>query len=186
LARRKAGETTAAALAWLRSARRPFFAWVHYYDPHDPSRPAPRLLETGLARSVRRRGLSYVDDSVGRLREDLGPLAEGGDLLLILTADHAEGLGDHREKTHGYFVYDSTVAVPLVFRWPGRISPAERDLPPRLIDHRPHSRRPHRRPAPRRARRLSLVPLLEGQPQEVPPAVIETRLLLDLLRLGRR
>jgi arylsulfatase A-like enzyme/Tfp pilus assembly protein PilF len=172
---RKAGETTDAALAWLRTARRPFFAWVHYYDPHDPYDP-PRVFWKPGPRGAYDGEVAFVDDSVGRLREGLGALADGGDLLWILTADHGEGLGDHREKTHGYFVYDSTVAVPLVFRWPGRISPAERDLPVRLIDIAPTVVDLAGAPRLDGPDGISLVPLLEGQPQEVPAALIETRL----------
>ena len=172
---RKAGETTAAALAWLRSARRPFFAWVHYYDPHDPYDP-PRVFWKPGPRGAYDGEVSYVDDSVGRLREGLGALADGGELLVVLTADHGEGLGDHREKTHGFFVYDSTVVVPLVFRWPGKISPAEKDVPVRLIDIAPTLVDLTGAPRLDGPDGVSLVPLLEGQPQEAAPALIETRL----------
>jgi arylsulfatase len=37
MAQRRADATTDEALAWLERARRPFFAWVHYFDPHDSS-----------------------------------------------------------------------------------------------------------------------------------------------------
>lgn len=172
---RKATETTEAALAWLRSARRPFFAWVHYYDPHDPYDP-PRVFWKPGPRGAYDGEVAYVDDSVGRLREGLGSLADGGDLLLILTGDHGEGLGDHREKTHGYFVYDSTALVPLVVRWPGRIAAAERDTPVRLVDVAPTLVDLTGAPRLDGPDGVSLVPLLEGQAQHLPPAFIETRL----------
>ena len=84
---RKATETTAAAAAWLRTARRPFFAWVHYYDAHDPYEP-PRPFWKPGPRGAYDGEVAYVDDAIGRLREGLGPLAEGGDLLVVLAADH--------------------------------------------------------------------------------------------------
>gem|GEM_PF-6290310 len=45
--------------------------------------------------------------------------------LVVLTADHGEGLLQHRELTHGYYVYDSTLRVPLILRCPSRV-PEER------------------------------------------------------------
>ena len=48
--------------------------------------------------------------------------------LVVFTSDHGEGLGDHRESTHGYFVYQTTLHVPLIVRWPEGVPP----LPPRI------------------------------------------------------
>jgi arylsulfatase A-like enzyme/Tfp pilus assembly protein PilF len=172
---RKASETTTAALSWLRQARHPFFAWVHYYDPHDPYDP-PRAFWKPGPRGAYDGEVAYVDDEIARLREGLGPIADGGELLLVLTADHAEGLGDHREKTHGYFVYDSTVLVPLVIRWPTRIRPAESDVVVRLVDIAPTLLDLTAAPRLDGPDGVTLVPLLEGQPQTIPPAFTETRL----------
>jgi choline-sulfatase len=58
-------------------------------------------------------------------------------LLIVLTADHGEALGEHGELTHGLFVYDSTVLVPLIFHWPGRIAARRSDDPVRLVDVAP-------------------------------------------------
>ena len=58
--------------------------------------------------------------------------------LVVLTADHGEGLGEHGEKTHGMFAYESTLHVPLVLHWQG-VLPAGRRVPTRvrLIDLAP-------------------------------------------------
>lgn len=172
---RKAAETSAAALAWIRTARRPFFAWVHYYDPHDPYDP-PRAFWKPGPRGAYDGEVAYVDDAIGRLWAGLGELAEGAGLLTVFTADHAEGLGEHREKTHGYFIYDSTLAVPLVFRWPGRIRPRESPAAARLIDVAPTVVDLVQAPRLDGPDGISLAPLLAGAEQQVPPALVETRL----------
>ena len=59
---------------------------------------------------------------LGQIYADSERFAELGlrdDTLLVLTSDHGEGLGDHGETLHGFFVYQSTLAVPLLFRGPG-------------------------------------------------------------------
>ena len=43
--------------------------------------------------------------------------------LIILTSDHGESLGEHGEETHGYFIYESTLRVPLIFHWPDGAGP---------------------------------------------------------------
>jgi tetratricopeptide (TPR) repeat protein len=61
---------------------------------------------------------------------------------VAVTSDHGEGLGDHGEEEHLFFVYDSTLRVPLVLRWPGRIPAGSRvagqcrsvDLLPTLLE----------------------------------------------------
>src|SRR5688572_10851900 len=118
---RPAPETTAAAVAWLERAPRPWFLWVHYYDPHFPYR-------SSYADEV-----ALVDREIGRL---LAALA-GQEVLTVFAADHGESLGEHGEATHGYFVYDSTVLVPLVLHWPGTIAGGRRGGAARLVDVAP-------------------------------------------------
>ena len=118
---RPAPETTTAVLTWLQRAPRPWLLWVHYYDPHYPYQPS-------YAAEVAR-----VDREIGRL---LAALA-GQPVLTVFAADHGESLGEHGEATHGYFVYDSTVLVPLVLHWPGRIAGRRSERPARLVDVAP-------------------------------------------------
>ena len=126
---RPAPETTAAALSWLRSrttsagpARAPFFLFVHYYDAHDPYTPPARLLGAG-PRGAYDGEVRFVDESVGELRRGLHDLRLDRNLLTIFLGDHGEALGQHGEETHGFFVYDATVVVPLLFQFPGRLVP---------------------------------------------------------------
>jgi arylsulfatase A-like enzyme/tetratricopeptide (TPR) repeat protein len=134
---RRAGEVSRHALAWLEEHRsHPFFLFVHYYDPHmlyDPQEPFrskypddPYLAE-----------IATVDQAVGELLDRLDALGLSESTLVVITADHGEMLGEHGERTHSYFVYESALRVPLIFRMPGRLAP--RRLGPRvgLVDVAP-------------------------------------------------
>lgn len=116
---RPAREVVDAALAWARATTgRPRFLWLHFFEPHYPYEPPPPI-------AARFSGAAYdgeiatADAELGRL---LRALPAGGDRLVVVTADHGEGLGEHSEDEHHLFVYDSTLRVPLVM--------AGADLPP--------------------------------------------------------
>lgn len=172
---RRAEATTRAALAWLAEPRPgPFFVWVHYYDPHDPYDP-PRVYWKPGARGAYDGEVTYADHWIGRLLEGAAPRSSGG-LLTVLGADHGEGLGEHQENTHGYFVYDSTMLVPLVFHFPGRLQPGESRAPIRLIDVAPTVLDLVGAGALADADGISWRPTLEGKSQEAPAAYLETQL----------
>src|SRR5262245_31595548 len=113
---RRADDTTAAALAWVRTARTPWFLWVHYYDPHDPYDAHPEFPRHG-PRAAYDSEVAYTDHAVGNLLQAL----EATPALTVLAGDHAESFGEHGEWTHGFFLYDTTVVVPLVVHWPGHV-----------------------------------------------------------------
>jgi arylsulfatase A-like enzyme/Tfp pilus assembly protein PilF len=115
---RRAAEVVDAALAWARRPReRPFFAWVHLYDPHAPYEPpAPYDQRLGDPYDGE---VAYSDEQVGRLLGFLDETGLRGSTLFVLTSDHGEGLGEHGEDEHLLFVYDSTLRVPLLVSWPG-------------------------------------------------------------------
>ncbi|MFQ5806218.1 MAG: sulfatase-like hydrolase/transferase [Phycisphaerae bacterium] len=119
---RRADEVCGGAIEWLRRhAREKFFLWVHLFDPHapyDPPQPFRSLYRDPYVGEI-----AFVDQQVGRLLEELRKLGLERNTLVVLTADHGEGLGQHGEETHLYFVYDTTMSVPLLFRCPGRIPP---------------------------------------------------------------
>ena len=119
---RRGDGPTAEAIAWLEAhpASRTF-VWLHLYDPHDPYEP-PEPYATRYADRPYDGEVAFADDLVGRLDAALDRLGRRADTLLIVTSDHGEGLGDHGEAVHGFFVYESTLAVPLLMRGPG--SPA--------------------------------------------------------------
>jgi arylsulfatase A-like enzyme len=114
---RRAAATVNAALAWLESTPpRPWFLWLHFYDPHHPYQPPEPFLSEHT--DPYDGEIAYVDKQLGRfLRryEQHAPLAQ---TVVVITADHGEGLGEHGENTHGLFLYDSTMRVPLILRYP--------------------------------------------------------------------
>jgi choline-sulfatase len=165
---RLAPHTTAAALAWLRDARPPWFLWVHYYDPHFPYEPPADLRRPG-PRGAYDGEVAAVDRAIGELRAGLS-----GPTLTVFAADHGESLGEHGEGTHGFFVYDATVAVPLLFHFPGRIAAAKSAAPARLWDVTPTVLELLALPPLPAVDGRSLVPLLEGRATAWGPAYVET------------
>jgi choline-sulfatase len=136
----KRGEiATGEAVGWLRDHPR-FFAWVHLYDPHDPYEPPGRYAVAYADRPYDGE-VAYTDELVGRLIATLRDANRLDTTLVVVTSDHGEGLGEHGEDVHGYFVYESTLRVPLVFRGPG-VTPGTRidtltrsvDLYPTLLE----------------------------------------------------
>jgi choline-sulfatase len=118
---RKAAEVLDHALAWLARPRaRPFFLWVHLFDPHAPYEP-PSPWRERFAKAPYDGEVAYADAQLGRLVAWLDAKGLRGQTLVVATADHGEGLGEHGEDEHMFFVYDSTLRVPLLFSWPGRL-----------------------------------------------------------------
>ena len=118
---RRAKEVVDKALAWLvRPRTGPFFAWLHLFDPHAPYE-APAPYGPRHARSPYDGEVAYADAQLGRVLAWLDEKGLRGRTLVVVTSDHGEGLGEHGEDEHMFFVYDSTLHVPLVFSWPGRL-----------------------------------------------------------------
>lgn len=169
---RRAPETTAAAVAWLATARRPWFLWVHYYDPHYPYEPPLELARPG-PRGAYDGEVSLADRAIGELLA-VAERSAGENLLTVFAGDHGESLGEHGEGTHGFFVYDATVLVPLVFHLPGTVRAGESRAAARLVDVAPTVLELAGAPALEATDGMSLVPTLRGQPQTIAPAYVET------------
>jgi arylsulfatase A-like enzyme/Flp pilus assembly protein TadD len=115
---RRGAEVVAHALAWLNVHQKgPFFIWVHLYDPHDPYDP-PEPYKARYASAPYDGEIAYVDSVVGKLLSQLRVLGLYDDALIAVMADHGEALGEHGETTHGIFLYDETIRVPLLFKLP--------------------------------------------------------------------
>lgn len=107
------------ALSWLKlNPRQPFFIWVHLYDPHHPYTP-PEPYASRFRASPYDGEIAFADAQVGRLFAYLRERRIYENALIVLASDHGEGLGEHGEKTHGFFIYNSTLHVPLIFKVPG-------------------------------------------------------------------
>lgn len=138
---RDAGEITEGALRFLRAhGDRPFFLWLHYFDAHTPYSPPERFRER-LPNDYLAE-VAWVDHNVGVVLEEIERLGLRPHTLVILAGDHGEGNGDHGESSHSFFVYDSTVHVPLIFWGPDSIPRGTRvsslvrllDLSPTALD----------------------------------------------------
>ncbi len=130
---RRATDTVDAALNWFEgwrvdAQRRPFFTWVHLFDPHEPHQ-APGWLGVRSV-SPYDAEITYADEQLGRLIERLRSAGELENTLVVLTSDHGESLGEHDEKTHAVFVYRATQHVPLIMRYPKRFPPGNRVATP--------------------------------------------------------
>ncbi len=116
---RRAEDVIAPAMGWLEAnSRQPFFIWVHLFDPHDPYTPPPPFSEEFRDRPYDGE-IAYVDASLAKLFEKLKSLGVYDRSFIILMSDHGESLGEHQEIHHGYFVYDATLKVPLILKFPG-------------------------------------------------------------------
>ncbi len=108
-----------AANAWLSGHRdRPVFLFVHLFDLHAPYRLLPVQGSNEPETAGYDAELAYVDQILGRFQQSLAANGWWQKSLVVLLADHGEGLGDHGELSHGYFAYESTVHVPLIAHWP--------------------------------------------------------------------
>ncbi len=125
---RGADEVLDATRHWIDEAADdvPWFAFVHLFDPHAPYEP-PGAFAERFASDPYAGEIAYVDDALGRFLREL-PL---DNTLVVVTSDHGEGLGEHKERTHGMFGYESTLHVPLLFHWRAGL-PGGRRVPSRV------------------------------------------------------
>jgi len=138
LLERRGDRTMDRALAWLDShSDRPFFFWVHLYDPHSPYHP-PEPYLSRYAGHLYDGEIAFDDAQLGRLFARLRQLKLYEGALIVLASDHGESLGEHGEAEHGFFIYNATVHVPLILKLPGP-SPRSRVVtdPAGLVDIAP-------------------------------------------------
>ncbi|MDH4203619.1 MAG: sulfatase-like hydrolase/transferase [Phycisphaerae bacterium] len=116
---RKAPEITRLGAAWLEAHKdEKTFLFLHYYDPHAPYIKHRRLTPP-LAKQCYDDEIFYTDYFIGKVIAKLKELEMYDSTLVIITGDHGESLGDHGETSHGFFIYHSTLHVPLIIRVPG-------------------------------------------------------------------
>jgi arylsulfatase A-like enzyme/Flp pilus assembly protein TadD len=134
---RRGSEVAARAVKWLAGTHDgPWFLWVHLFDPHDPYDPPPDLAQR-FAAAPYDGEIAATDRLVGQLVR-----AAPAGALVVIAADHGEALGDHGEETHGVFLYDATLHVPVVLLLPRRTSAGTRvtarvrlaDVAPTILD----------------------------------------------------
>ncbi len=164
---RTAEQVYSSASDWLESrAGRKFFVWVHLFDPHLPYTPPPPYDEKFQDRYDGE--IAYTDSQIGRLIDLLKNMELYENTFVIVVGDHGEGLGDHGEKDHGIFIYDTTMKVPFIMHCPGVIPAGFKiDDQVRTIDIFPTVLDLLKIRIPGDCRGASLRPLLEGKNLEL-------------------
>jgi len=106
------------ALDWLATnSQKKFFLWMHLYDPHFPYDPHDPYSREYAAQPYDGE-IAFADEQVGRLLRFLKEKGIYQNTVIVLCGDHGESLGEHGEKTHGFFIYNATMHVPLIIRLP--------------------------------------------------------------------
>ncbi|HJX27044.1 MAG TPA: sulfatase-like hydrolase/transferase [Thermoanaerobaculia bacterium] len=142
---RSGRETARLALDWLRtleskSESKPFFLFLHLYEPHTPYAP-PEPFAARYRASPYDGEIAEADAVVGQILDELKERGLYDKSIIVLLSDHGEGLGDHGEAEHGIFLYREALQVPLLVKLPDArrggtsvAAPAQLvDLPPTLL-----------------------------------------------------
>ena len=118
LVERRGDRTVDRLLDWLGSpARTPFFVWLHLYDPHSPYRP-PEPYRRQYASHPYDGEIAFDDAQLGRVFARLRALNLYDNTLIVVLSDHGESLGEHGEGEHGFFIYNATLRIPLITKFP--------------------------------------------------------------------
>lgn len=146
--RRQAVDVADQYLNWLgTSGNRPFFAYVNFFDAHEPYQP-PEEWRTKFVKDKPKHldrydgGIAYMDQQVGRILSELSKRGILDKTVVVIAGDHGEQFGEHNLTTHGNSLYIQLVHVPLIMRYPPRIAAGARvnraitlrDLPRTLLD----------------------------------------------------
>ena len=164
LSERKGDETTRLARDWLGAQKdKPFFLFVHLYDPHDPYEP-PEPYASTFKENPYEGEIAFADHCLGQILKKLDEVGHAHDTLVVVTGDHGEMLGEHGELNHGFFIYEGALRVPLVMRVPGATgTPRQVDLPVSLIDVVPTILGQVKAAIPREVQGVDLSPWLAGR-----------------------
>ncbi len=159
---RPAGAVVDRALAWIeKQSGRPYFVWVHVFDPHIPYEP-PAPFDEQYRSNPYDGEIAYTDRELGRLFQAIEKKSRAGDTIVAVLADHGESLSDHGEYTHGIFLYDSTLHVPFLLAGPGVPAGVRVKQQVRVIDLLPTVLELMGGAPPQESQGVSLVPALEG------------------------
>src|SRR5438876_873285 len=159
---RRGDEVVAHATAWLNEHRgKPFFIWIHLFDPHAPYEP-PEPFKSRYASELYDGEIAYTDSVVGKFLDELRTRGLYDDAMIVALADHGEALGEHGERGHGIFLYDPTIHVPLLIKLPRGRSGGERiEARAGLVDVMPTILEVLGFPVPRAVQGKSLLAILK-------------------------
>jgi arylsulfatase A-like enzyme/tetratricopeptide (TPR) repeat protein len=115
---RKGERTAEVALSFIKKQHdKPFFLFAHFYDPHVAFEP-PEPFASQFSDDLYSGEIAYVDALVGKLIVALKESGHYDNSLIMIVSDHGEGLGEHGEAEHGYFIYQNTMQVPFIVKAP--------------------------------------------------------------------
>ncbi len=173
-AERRADATVDHTLQWLNTqSGKPFFLWVHLYDPHMPYNP-PGAFKDKYKNAPYDGEIAYVDEQVGRILDAVSKKAPADQNVIAVLSDHGESLAEHGEFSHGVFLYDATLRIAFMMSAPG-IPPGLRlKQQVRSIDFLPTLLALLNAPAPAGMQGVSLVPTFRGAPADTAISYEET------------
>jgi arylsulfatase A-like enzyme/predicted Zn-dependent protease len=172
---RRADTVAALFSAWLDGrGEEPFFAWVHFFDPHLPYRP-PAPYDREFSSNPYDGEIAFMDEAVGAVVGKLREKNLTGRTLVVVAGDHGEAFGEKIETGHGVFLYDGTLKVPLIMSFPGLLSEGRvvssrvrlTDIVPTVLDMAGL-------PVPAGVEGQSLIPLANGKKGRDRETYIET------------
>jgi arylsulfatase A-like enzyme/Flp pilus assembly protein TadD len=172
------------ALDWLAENHgKKFFLWMHLYDPHYPYRPPAPYSEQYKDRPYDGE-IAFADAQVGRLVAYLKAKGVYQNTLIVLTGDHGESLGEHGEKTHGFFIYNVTLHVPVIIRLPGSSQPRVVSELASLADLMPTILNVLRLDVPSQVQGLNLLPMMASRGKEEQPRNLYAETFLPRLHFN--
>ena len=135
---RSGRESARAALEWLGTVQgKPFFLFLHLYEPHTPYTP-PEPFAARYRAAPYDGEIAAADAIVGDLLGELKKRGLYDKAIIALLSDHGEGLGDHGEQEHGILLYREALQVPLFLKLPGaKLGGASVAAPAQLVDLAP-------------------------------------------------
>jgi arylsulfatase A-like enzyme/Tfp pilus assembly protein PilF len=153
---RSASQVAARAAVWLaRNSRGPFFLWIHLNDPN----------AQGASYNT---SVKASDAAVGKLLAALKQQKTDTNTAVLVVADHGESLGAHGEDTHGVFLYDETIHVPLLLKMPGAAPGKRVAAKVRLVDIAPTLLEIAAVPVPSQMQGQSLLRIAKGSGGDQP------------------
>jgi arylsulfatase A-like enzyme len=177
---RRAGDVVARALRWLqRGPRPPFFLWLQLNDPHAPYEPPAPI--AARHRSSRYDGeVASADAALAKVVAALRQHKLYDDAIILVAADHGESLGAHGEDTHGIFLYDETLRVPLLLKLPKNQMAGKRVAGRvRLVDVAPTVLEAAGLPVPPAMQGQSLLRMARGPATDQPASALSDSPRLD-------
>ncbi len=117
MAEQNGAETTERAIKWLaNNSDKKKFMFIHYYDPHTsytPPEPFSKRFRHAYDGEI-----AFTDHCIGKVIDKLKSLKLYDDALIVIVGDHGEMLGEHNESSHSFFIYQSAIRVPMMFKLP--------------------------------------------------------------------